>query len=44
MKSLSDHTDLPYKSLTSLLIGGTHMGEISKMSRLIISLFLKKKE
>jgi hypothetical protein len=35
MKSLSDHTDLPYKLVTSLLISGIHVGEISKLGCLI---------
>jgi hypothetical protein len=35
MKNLSDHTDLPYKLITSLLIRGIHIGEIYKLGWLI---------
>jgi hypothetical protein len=35
MKNLSDHADLPCDSLTSLLIRGIQMGEMSKLGWLI---------
>jgi hypothetical protein len=35
MEDLSVHTELPRKSLTSLLISGIHMGVISKPGWLI---------
>jgi hypothetical protein len=37
MKGLSEHTDLLYTLLTSLLVGGIHMGEISKLGWLFRS-------
>jgi hypothetical protein len=35
MKNLSDHTNLPCELLTSLLIRGIQMGEMSKLGWLI---------
>jgi hypothetical protein len=35
MKYLSNHNDLTYELLTSLLIRGIHMGEISRLGSLI---------